>query len=675
MVLPGHNRMQPASILLPMEAERISRPGPGADPPDVVVAVFVPDHAERLVPTVRSLARLGYPVVLGSDRFERLGPLPTLAAACVETWSAANLVNDVWNEWHTNVLAVTDAVLLPDEFLAPALEIIEADTRVATVSFFANDASYLSFPHRNHPVEKPEPGHDATSVTRLLRQMAPPAPAVPIPMAAGAAVLLSSAALATLRFLRDAPSGAFSAAVADFSCRGRQKGLFDVLDPSTYCARFGDLSVAPRRQALALTGLTLDDNGWLHDRHPMVNSLVADEQNRHDSSFALAFRTAQAKLLGLRVLVDGSCLGPQEMGTQVATTALIGALALDPEVREVCVALPGPVPPYASAVFSHSKIRAEGLPADGDLGRFGRCDIAHRPFQPNADFDVARWRAAADRVVITIHDLISFHIGTYSGEVDSWLRYRDLMRQAARHVDGTVVISEDVRRQLAFESLETDARRTFVVPNGTEHLTGGEAARLPDELVRRGLSTAEFILCLGTDYSHKNRELAIGAYVELRRRGWLGTLLLVGPSVPWGSSRADEAAVLVEQKLDDNDVVTLPDLPFEERNWLLRHAALVLYPTSAEGFGLIPFEAARFGTPTVYVGFGPLAEFSGRQPVLAEDWSPPALADAAERLLGDPALAARQIEETVLAGTEYTWARSARGLVAAYRSVLSMPGR
>ena len=648
-------------------------PGPESPVEQLVVAVFVPDHAERFLPTLRSLARLGHPVVLGSDRFSRLGPLPELAAGCIETWSAANLVNDVWRRWRAPVLAITDAVVVPEEFIGPALEIIERDARVATVSFLSNDASFLSFPHRNHAVEKPEPGHDATSVTRLLRQTTPPAPAVPVPIAAGGAVLLSAAALATLGFVADAPSGDFAAAVADFSCRGREKGLFDVLDPTTYCARYGDQSVIPRGRDLALTGLTLDDNGWLHDRHPMANALVADEQARHDSSFALAYRTAQAKLLGLRVLVDGSCLGPQEMGTQVATTALIGALAEDPGVREVCVALPGPVPAYAAGVFSHGRVRGEPV-ADSDLARFGRCDIAHRPFQPNEGFDVRRWRAVADRVVLTIHDLISFHIGTYSGDVQAWLRYRELMRRALREVDGTVVISEDVRRHLSFEQLQPDAARTFVVPNGTEHLTGSEAARMPTQLLERHLAAEEFILCLGTDYSHKNRELAIGCFAELRRRGWLGKLVLVGPSVPWGSTRAAEAAVVLKEGLDDH-VFSLPDLPFQERNWLLRHASLVLYPTSAEGFGLIPFEAARFGTATVHVAFGPLAEFSGEQPVVAHDWSPGALADAAEMLLGDPALARHQIEATVAAGTDYTWARSARQLAAAYRAVLSMPAR
>jgi glycosyltransferase involved in cell wall biosynthesis len=645
----------------------------GAADAPVVVAVFVPDHAERFLPALRSLRRLGYPIVLGTDRASRLGALSDLATGCVETWSAANLVNDVWNATHKHVLAITDSVSVPDDFLGPALDFIEGDARVGTVSFLSNAASILSVPH-GRPVEKPEMGHDASSATRLLRGLRQPASPVPIPVAAGGAILISATALSTIGFLRDAPSGSFAPAIADFSCRARERGLFDVLDQTTFYACYADLSIEPLAER-TVTGLTLDDNGWLHDRHPLINDLAADERGRPNSPLRLALRSAEVKLLGLRVLIDGSCLGPQEMGTQVATTALIGALADTPEVKEVCVALPGPVPGYAAEVFARRNVRAETVLQHEELARFGRCDVVHRPFQPGSDFAGERWRQYADRVLFTIHDLISFHIGSYSGTAGEWLRYRNLIRQAVREADGVVVISEDVRQQLAFECLQIDPTAVFVVPNGTEHLTGTEEARLPRQLLEKDFSAAEFVLCLGTDYSHKNRDLAIHAYAELRKRGWPGKLVLVGPSVPWGSSRAAEAAAIVNNRVEDEDVLALPDLPFLERNWLLRHASLVLYPTSAEGFGLVPFEAARFGTPTVFVGFGPLAEFAGDQPVMASDWSPDALADAAEQLLGDPALARRQIETCLAAGTHYTWERAAKGLVAAYLAVLSSPPR
>ena len=136
--------------------------------------------------------------------------------------------------------------------------------------------------------------------------------------------------------------------------------------------------------------------------------------------------------------------------------------------------------------------------------------------------------------------------------------------------------------------------------------------------------------------------------------------------MPWGSSRSLEA-----QEDLDGKVFVLPGVSSEERNWLLRHASLVLYPTSAEGFGLVPYEAARFGTPTVYVGFGPLAELGGGQPGVAYSWEPEALADGAEALLTDPALARQQVLASISGGAPYTWGRAAESLAEMYRRLLA----
>ncbi len=125
----------------------------------------------------------------------------------------------------------------------------------------------------------------------------------------------------------------------------------------------------------------------------------------------------------------------------------------------------------------------------------------------------------------------------------------------------------------------------------------------------------------------------------------------------------------------DRDVFVLPEVPSAERNWLFKHASAVLYPSSAEGFGLVPYEAARFGTPTVFVGFGPLRELAPDIPVTAADWSTASLADALERLLTDRELSKSQVEACLAAGSAYTWSATAQQLTNLYFRVLSMPAR
>jgi glycosyltransferase involved in cell wall biosynthesis len=192
------------------------------------------------------------------------------------------------------------------------------------------------------------------------------------------------------------------------------------------------------------------------------------------------------------------------------------------------------------------------------------------------------------------------------------------------------------------------------------------------------MAAEDFALVLGANYGHKNRELAIRAITEVRRRGRPMSLVVVGASVPYGSRRDLEARAMLDVRREfgtAEHVVTIPDVTSEERNWLLRHASVVLYPTSAEGFGLVPFEAASFGTPTVAVGFGPIAEVAPDLPVVAQGWDPGDLADCVERLVADRDLYDRQVAAVLRSGTRYTWRRTAAGLVDAYRTTLSLPSR
>lgn len=632
-----------------------------------IVAVYVTGHADRFLPTLRSIfAHVPLPVVLGAPEASLLDIFGDLHLSQQVAASPAAFVNDLWSQWGVSILLITDAVVLPEGFLDTALGLVAADVRVGTVSFFSNAADFLSFPYPFQPTVRVVEGHDETSVTRKLRTRVPAPTPAPIPFATGAAVLLGAGALGAVGALRDCPTGAPVGTIADFSLRGRRRGFVDLLDAGTLYARPADIATEPMDSSL-----TLPDAEWLVAEHPFTAGFIERETSAPESPLVLAATTARAKVLGSRVLIDGYCLGPQEMGTQVSVLALIAALTERDDIAEVCVALGGDVPAYAVTVLAHPKVRARRCPPSELPSVFGYLDVAHRAYQPDHLFDAAAWRAAASRVVITVLDLIGYQIGSYHSSASDWVRYRDALRSSVATADAVTVISHDVRTQARLERMPVEDDRLFVVTYGTEHMTGDETARIPDELLDRGYVAGSFLLTLGTNYSHKNRDLAVQAHRVLRQRGWDLSLVLAGAFVPFGSSRVDESF----SAHDDHDLFVLPDVSSEERNWLLRHASVVLYPTSAEGFGFVPFEAARNGTPTVNVAFGPVQELAGDVPVVAENWTPAALADAAERLLRDPALSQAQIDACLSAGTNYTWPLAAEQLTAVYRSVLARPRR
>ncbi|MEA2931640.1 MAG: hypothetical protein QOI56_425 [Actinomycetota bacterium] len=641
-------------------------PGIGTTAPAAVAVLLAGPRPETHLPSVQALRRAypGMRIFVGGPDPDRLSALAGAGAVARRADSLGQLVNEVWDECRTNVLVLQSTVLVARGGLDTAIELVEGDLSVSTVSFLSNAAGPLSFPYRNHPIYHQVEGLDEHGITAALRT-APVLPPAPIAMATGPAVLLSSYARSAVGPLLDDPDLRTPAVVAEYSLRGRRRGFFDMLDPSSFWTHaVDDITEATRAEPSPA------DVQWLVERHRLLPALLEHDRTGPNAPLGLVHAAARAKVLGVRVLIDGSCLGARALGTQVQTIALIDALARRPDVERVAVSLRTDIPPYAAASLDHPKVVARRV-EPSELAAFGPLDIAHRPYQPDGPLDLRPWRAVASRVVVTLLDLIAYRVGSYHASPERWLEYRRGIADVAAGADAVIAPTHDVARQMGYERLPVDSGRLFTVPIGTDHLESSPPTSIPAPLLERGFAAGRFLLVLGANYAHKNRDGALDTLTELLGRGHDLSLVLAGPGVPFGSSRTSEAISWP----DDERVFVLPDVTAEERNWLLRHAEVVLYPTSAEGIGLVPYEAARLGTPTVMVPAGPLAELSGSLPVSAGDWSPKALADATEALLADRALGDAQVRHLLAAGDNYSWDGCAAKLVELYRALLALPAR
>lgn len=636
--------------------------------PVVKAALFIPGSPENFLPTLHSLALSpDLEVVVASPEEAILAAVAGLHVRRVAASSLSEVVNRLWREERDDILAISDAILAPEGFVAPALAAMRKNLRIATVSFLSNAAGPLSFPNRNAPGPQVVERQDERSLTKRLRSVPPPPQVAPIPVASGAAVLISHAALSGTGPLVEAPSGSFEGSITEFCLRAGRKGFIHMADPGTFVSRPSDLAV-DREGSLNKDPYPLSDRDWILGLHPFADSVIRQESTSPDSPFALEFHSARSKITGLRVLIDGTCLGPNEMGTQVSIVSLIRALASRDDIREVGVLLANRPPDYAVDVFRDPKV-TQWASAKLDSLPDGSFDVGHRPFHPDRHFHAAKLRRYASRVAVTVYDLIAYEICSYHADPPAWRDYRTSLTAGLAAVDGILAISSDVKEQVKLNRLPLDMSRLFVCYLGTDHLSGDEPAKMPEQLKDGGMASAEFLLTLGTDYSHKNRDLAIRAHTELLSRGKAVSLVMAGAHVPFGSSRVVEA----KASSVDGAVVVLPDVSSSERNWLLRHASVVLYPTAAEGFGFLAHEAARMGTPTVNVGFGPLRELGDNAPVTAADWDPTTLAQAVEKLLDDPSLAQSQISAALEAGKNLTWANTASEVTKIYRTLLQRP--
>jgi glycosyltransferase involved in cell wall biosynthesis len=389
---------------------------------------------------------------------------------------------------------------------------------------------------------------------------------------------------------------------------------------------------------------------------------------------ARAIGTARRALQPLRVLVDARILtGPLD-GTRVHVTELIAAVAGAGEA-EVTVLVPDRLGEPARAALA----RLDGVTlatADGGGGpaRTAPFDVVHRPHQISSPADLAVLSGLGERLVITHQDLISFHNPAYFPSDSAWRGYRDLTRRALGSADRVLFFSEHVRGDALGEEL-VDASRAEVVRIGVDHaLIGGPASSAPPAAAETLAGPVEMMLCLGNDYRHKNRVFALRLVDELQRRHqWTGRLVLAGPHVTHGSSREAEQALLAATPALATAVVALDEVSDPEREWLLTRATLVLYPTIAEGFGLVPYEAAARGVPCLWAAGTALGELLPNDAAAIVAWDAAATADAALELMRDDAARARNVAAVQEAGAALSWQQTGRRLIEAYRTACEQP--
>ncbi len=357
---------------------------------------------------------------------------------------------------------------------------------------------------------------------------------------------------------------------------------------------------------------------------PIQETIAADEHG----PLHRALNRARGALSALSVTIDGRALVSAVGGTQTYIIELVLALARQPAVT-VRVLVPPDLSDRAADAFNAAG-DVELLPYEQAIDGAPLTDVVHRPQQVFTPDDLALLRLAGERVIIGQQDLIGYHNYTYHTDIDSWRGYRRTTRLALAGADQVVFFSEHARNDALAEDL-LPLGRTHVVGIAPEAM---EPASAPDGVPDGLPMDGPFLLCLGADYAHKNRPFAIELLGALRDLGWHGRLVLAGTHVPCGSSREREQELLSGNPDLAGSVLDLGQVDEPCRRWLYSHASALIYPTTYEGFGLLPFEAAQSGLPCLFAAQASLAELAGDAATLIP-WDASASAKAVLPLLSD----------------------------------------
>ena len=426
----------------------------------------------------------------------------------------------------------------------------------------------------------------------------------------------------------------------------------------------------------------LSNRGFWHDWYVLPDRDVRtaeaqfpdpelDQRERTDpSSSQFHDVDARTEPKTLTIAIDVTWLGPHQTGAQVLTTAAIEALAANPKISGIRLIGLKELPVYAEHLTELAGVTLENNEEERDPA-----DVIWYPNQIDQRVDIGSARQLGRRIVTTYLDLIAYDIPVYHGSPQGWAAYRSLQRRVALSVDGITTISADVAKRLYQEVPLLQTKRIKPIPLGLDHLSApnkSELARIQPMEIPAGLGSKPFLLVLGNDFSHKNRDLAIQAWQLVLQQGIHCDLVLAGLHVKSSSSR-DREEVLLKKHTDlRGRVFELGHVSDEVRQWLLANSAVALYPSSAEGFGFVPYEAAVFGTPSTFTAFGPLAELT-RVSTGPKNWSPEDYAIDLVQLLTDADFANQRVATLQEVIAELTWEKFATELTEFFFFISAMP--
>jgi GT2 family glycosyltransferase len=565
-----------------------------------------------------------------------------------------------------DVVILNSDVIVGPQWLPRLRDAAYSSSTIATATALTNHGTVVSVPERNVASDDVPGG---LSVDEAARRVAGGSPKLRprIPTAIGHCAYFKRAALDVVGYFDVTFSPGYGEEV-DLCQRAIAAGFEHVVADDVYVYHKGGSSFGRSRE---VERRKFDHEQIVQRRYPYYGSWVRRVAEDDCSALAASLLAARRSLLGLRVAVDGMCLGPLPAGTQIVVVETVRALAGRDDVDEVVLYTPTTVPAYVREAFRDSpKVRIR--PTSGLRNeKLDKAHVVYRPYQVRDDDELDWLRSAGDRVVVNQLDLIAYHDAAYFGSDQLWRRYRDLAQLTAFTADGLTYLSEHSRAAAIAEGLLPDGKPNAVVYCGTEHSTIAETtASRPGGT--DGLQQG-FLLCLGVSYYHKNRLFGLKMLAQLQADGWTGSLVLAGAQPPFGSSLSDEAEYLLLHPELAAQVVTLGMVSEAEKAWLYENAGLVLYPTTSEGFGLIPFEAAHYGVPCLSTRYGSLDEVLPPDLVTMDKFAPTAAAELARTLLEDSGAAQKAVDQVLQRGRDFTWVRVAEAVMSVLLEVTGRP--
>jgi glycosyltransferase involved in cell wall biosynthesis len=376
---------------------------------------------------------------------------------------------------------------------------------------------------------------------------------------------------------------------------------------------------------------------------------------------------------GLSIAIDVSSYLASNTGVGVSVSRLVRALIATPgtDRYKLCaVSVQGKAMAKLRESFPRNSIRIRRFPLKFLVSAVDRCpwlkaetifgdaDVFHA-----SPFLVPAARKAA--IVLTINDLTPILLPEC--HLSSNLYTAQQLKRRVERTDLVIVPSKSTANDL--ERLDIALRQKVrVIPLAADESFGHidqESWKLP-----HGLDLdCGYVLSVGTLEPRKNLPRLLEAFRLLKDRHQIPyKLVITGPS-GWNDREVFQSA----RRMNLSDAIEFTGyVPRRVLGALYSHAALLVYPSLYEGFGLPPLEAMASGCPVAVSNTSSLPEVVGEagtyfNPLEVED-----IASAIYRVLNSAELRAKLTQMGRVQSNKFTWSKTAEATRKAYAEAIEL---
>lgn len=549
------------------------------------------------------------------------------------------------------ILLNSDAEVGPGWFEAMIAPLAHS-LRVGTVTAMTNNGGLAEVKFQNEMIPFLE--KDKLKDLNLALSENTPEFFVEIPVGVGHCILVSRDSRHLCKEFSEEFAPGYGEEV-DYSIRATQLGFSHYL-ANTFVNHAGGESFGAQRNSLQIKHDEL-----LNKKYSGYFSLVQNWITNNELYNVNLLRVLNL-YRGTDILIDARLMQERPTGTSRLIANLINSMAKLPNMR-ITVLVSDHLVEYWEKFYGGELPVTCFRKLHHSTSYPKKFDFVLVPNQISNHNDIDFFKTLSHRLIFQQLDFISFHNWRYFISPLEFFRYRKNTEYAYSNADGVIYISKYVQDEARDLGLPSNLEQTYIYC-GVDHLVNSDHLGFHER--------EDLILIYGAKFWHKNFLYGIELLSGALEKNLNMRIIAIGPEPTFGNVTSD-----LQDFRESRENINI-----EIKNWisdselsaLIKKAKLVLYPTNSEGFGFVPFEAAKLGTPTLFAQNSSMKELFNKIPIsLTYDRNLDL--GSVDSLLFDENVWRKQLEFIRSEGEGLTWNKTAHSTSVFLSSVLRKPLR